>query len=843
MAKQHSLLDELAQALESLFSGWRSRRRKFAARQPIFAKALKIGIWVGAAFVAAMFALAVLVYLGAFGPLPNYATLRAIRSNTASQVYSDDGKMLGKYYLENRLLADYEDISSRVVLALVATEDARFFEHGGIDLRAWMRVLVKTILLQDESAGGGSTLSQQLAKNLFPRQHFPLVGVPVNKFREMFIARRLERLYTKEELLHLYLNTVPFSENVFGIKVAAERFFNTTPAKLRTEEAAVLIGMLKGTTAFNPVRHPERALERRNVVLSQMEKYGYLRPAACDSLKNLPIRLDYRPESKYQGLATYLREHIRLELLDILKDYPKTDGSPYNLYTDGLKIYTTIDSRLQEYAEEAVHEHLSKLQADFDKQWKGKPAWGSDKLLTYAMKNSDRYKNLKANGLSEAEIERDFRQPIQMTVFSWKQGSEERRMSPLDSIKYYLTLLHAGFLAMEPATGRVLAWVGGVDHRFFKYDHVKSRRQVGSTMKPVVCAASLLNDILPCDYLDNQHVSYPEYENWSPENADGRYGGVYSMEGALSNSVNTAMVELALNTGIDEVRSLAMQMGVASDIPAEPAIALGAVESSLLDMAGVYAAFANGGLRPEPFHLTRIETADGQVIVDFDKKRNTEFQRVLPEQTAAMMTRMLQTAVDSGTAKRLRWQFGLPGALAGKTGTTQNYSDGWFIGYNPHVVAAVWIGGELPQIHFRNMSSGQASNTALPVWGLFCRKATQNMAFQTWKVSTFPALTDSLALLMECPLYLDERPAPDEDLADRPGWRGLFSGFLGSDRDESTGDGSLSGKDETERTSSSATKSEESQRIERKNVRLENKRERQKRRQAFWDRFFGRDEQ
>lgn len=701
----------------------------------------------------------VLVYFGVLGPLPGYPELRDIQNYNASEAYSEDGVLLGKYFIENRINADLEEISPNIIHALVATEDARFFEHSGVDLRAGMRVMVKSILLSDDSSGGGSTLSQQLAKNLYPRREYFALSMLVNKIREMFIARRLEKIYTKEELLRLYLNTVSFSENIFGIKVASQRFFDKSPGELKAEEAAVLIGMLKATTYYSPVRHPERATERRNVVLKQMSRYGHLTEVEYDSLKALPLNVKYYKEGNNQGLATYFREHLRQEVEEILEDYTKPDGTPYNLYTDGLRIYTTLDARLQRYAEEAVQEHMAWLQEAFDKEWKKGQPWGRNSVLERAVEQSERYQRLKQKGAPQEEIEAIFATPLPMTVFSWNGGEEDREMSPLDSIKYYLTLLNTGFLAMDPSTGLVKAWVGGISHKYFKYDHViQSRRQVGSTFKPIVYATALQSGMLPCEYTYNRQVAYAKYDNWSPRNSDGTYGGVYSMEGALSKSINTVTVEILMRTGIDSVRQLAEAMGIDGYIPKTPSVALGTAEATLADMVQVYGAFANRGVRPEMHYLDRIETAEGDTIVMFDRPDPRRFPAVLTEEHADMMIRMLESVVDSGTARSLRYQHGLYNDLAGKTGTTQNQSDGWFIGFNPKLVAGVWVGAEMPQVHFRSLRLGQGSNSALPIFGKFMRSVYRDPEFKSIRYARFTESADTIQALMACPPYLEEMP-------------------------------------------------------------------------------------
>ncbi len=757
-----SYLQEAYRVWQQAFRRYRQqlqqRWQAFRVRRPRLALAVKGGFWLGVTGLVLAALLVFMVYVGWLGPLPTYAELRAIRNNTASEVYADDGALLGKYYIENRVNASMSEISPYIVQALVATEDARFFRHSGIDLRAWIRVFLRTVLLFDESGGGGSTLSQQLAKNLYPRRKYYFFGTFINKVREMFTARRLERTYNKEELLNLYLNTVPFGENTFGVKVAAQRFFATTPQDIKIQEAATIIGMLKGNTLYNPVRNPERSLQRRNVVLNQMVKYGYLDAAVADSLKALPLALKYFKEGVNQGPATYFREHLRLELQDILKALRKPDGSPYNLYTDGLKIYTTIHSRMQRHAEEAMREHLSRLQKDFLKAWKDKGPWNNPKLIETAMKQSPRYQALKAEGKSDKAIREIFQTPIKMKVFDWENGEEPKVLSPWDSIRLHLAVLHAGFLAVEPQSGLVRAWVGGVDFQYFQYDHVKSRRQVGSTFKPIVYAAALMNGMLPCEYTENMLTIYEAYDNWEPNNADDVYGGVYSMEGALARSVNTVAVEVLMRAGIGNVRMLAQDMGIRGDIPRVPAIALGAGEASLREMVTVYATLANGGRRPTLHYLDRIETADGKVLKAFDRPPSTSFPQVVPAQYTAMVTRMLQTAVNEGTGRRLRSEFGLSQDIAGKTGTTQHNTDGWFVGYTPRLAAGVWVGAELPAIHFRTTAQGQGANSALPIWGRFMRKVNADDKLQRWRGGTFPPLPDTLAAMMDCPPYLDQMP-------------------------------------------------------------------------------------
>ncbi len=727
----------------------------FRTKSPRLAKGIKAVSFLpilGIVFVGMLF---LLVYFNAFGKVPTTQDLRHIENSTASEIYSSDGVMLGKYYTENRISVPYEDISPYLINALIATEDARFFEHSGVDTRAWLRVIGKTIMLSDESSGGGSTLSQQLAKNLFPRKRYKLFSILINKIKETYIARRLEKVYAKNELISLYLNTVPFGGNIYGVEVAARQFFNKTAKEISPEAAAVLVGMLKANTYYHPVRHPERAEKRRNIVLQQMEKYEYITARQRDSLKAIPMELDYRKESHHDGLAPYFREHLRGELAELVKEYKNPNGEPYNMYTDGLKIYTTIHSRLQTYAEKALTDHLAKLQKDFDQHWKGRKVWGNDAVIEKEVRKSDRYKKMKKAGKSKAEIKKSFETKVNMTIYSPK-GPVRKKMSPLDSIQFYYSLLNAGFLAMNPRSGEVLAWVGGIDHQYFQYDHTQSKRQVGSTFKPIVYASAIRKELLPCTYFDNRLITYTDYEDWQPQNADGVYGGVYSMAGGLRNSVNSVAVNLIMQTGIDPVRELAKEMGIVSEIPKVPAIALGATDASLYEMVQVYSTFANRGVRKKPIYLTRIETSDGTVLYQASPEK--EGTRILEPNEADIMVRMMEGVVDSGTARRLRSVYKLNGRIAGKTGTTQSQADGWFIGFTPDMVAGAWVGGQSPKVRFRSLSLGQGANTALPIWGKFAVAANRDKDFKNWQRSVFPVPSVEILELLDCPDFAEERP-------------------------------------------------------------------------------------
>lgn len=701
-----------------------------------------------------------------YGPLPDQETLMGIENDQASAVYGADGVQLGKYYIQNRVDASAEEVNPFVINGLVATEDARFFEHGGVDIRALFRVAIKTILLQNQASGGGSTISQQLAKNLYPRQRYRWLAMLKNKLREMIIASRLEKVYSKQELLLLYLNTVPFGDNAFGIKIAAQRFFNKSPNELTAEEAAVLIGLLKGNTSYNPRLHPEAALKRRNLVLYRMSTANYLPEGTLDSLQKTPLELDYRPEAHNRGLATYFREHLRRELKEILANHPKPNGQPYDLYRDGLKIYTTIDSRIQAHAEAAVLEVLPQLQENLATDWKKYKSSPWESAFQSHLKKSQRYRHLLKKGLSHETILEELRKPREMAVLDWQKGGVlDTLISPLDSLRHYFIQLNAGLLAAEPKTGLVRAWVGGGDHRFVQYDHVKSRRQVGSTIKPIVYAAALQKGMRPCEYTPAQRFTYEDYNNYNPGNPNGEYEGVYSMKGGLAKSVNTVAVNIAVRTGLDEVANFSKQMGLKHEVKPIPSLALGTAEASLWEMVPAYATFANGGRRPERLHyLDRIETAEGEVIVEFEAPNSNEFETIMSDSVAHLTTFLLSGVVNNGTAARLRSRHGLRGAIAAKTGTTQDQSDGWLLGFTPKLVVGSWVGAEYPAVHFRTLSRGSSTATALPLWGNFMRRVVRDKSLKAYQGGSFPALDELTMAYLQCPDYLEEMPIISDSL-------------------------------------------------------------------------------
>lgn len=749
--------EEYYRSTQSWWHSWRKRLRQWRARQngPDPSGKSNWPRWLlgglgGGMTLLLLFVLA--VRFGAFGELPDRRQLKQIQHATASGIYAADGELLGKYYVENRTNVSYQDLPDHLVEALVATEDARFYEHHGIDWRSLGRVFVKSLLMMDRSAGGGSTLTQQLAKNLYPREDWWLLSLPVSKVKEMFIAYRLEGVYgSKEAILTLYLNTVPFGENVFGIGAAAQRFFDKAPRELTVEEAATLVGMLKATTYYNPNKHPERATERRNVVLAQMNKYGYLPAARMDSLQALPLTLDYVNLTENAGPAPYFRQEVGESLKKWLADYNQAHGTHYNLFTDGLKVYTTIDASLQAYAEQAVAQHMRDLQQAFDQHWSRRTLWQPDDPgLQRAMRQSRRYQLLKARGLSKAEIMAAFREPVPMKVWTW-DGYVEKEMSPLDSLIHYNSFLHAGLMAMEPQTGYVRAWVGGIHYQRFQYDHVTAHRQVGSTFKPLVYAAALASGLDPCEYIPNERVTYTNYKNWTPGNADGDYEGFYSLKGGLVNSVNTVSAAVMMKVGVEQAAQFAERFGFTSPLPHDPSLVLGTADLSVQEMVGAYSAFANRGVRSKPVFISRIEDSEGKVLGKWPTQ--PEQTRVMDETTNGMMLDMLRAVVDSGTASRLRYRYGLRTALAGKTGTTQNQTDGWFMGITPELVVGVWVGGDDRQVRFRSLSLGQGANTALPIFGRFMQQVYRDGQYRRLRNATFPPTGLSARQDMDCPMY------------------------------------------------------------------------------------------
>ena len=671
------------------------------------------------------------ISMGWLGFMPSLAELENPETNQATEVYSSDGVLLGKYYFENRSNCKFEDISPSLVNALIATEDARFYKHSGIDLRALFRVGFG--LITSNHKGGGSTITQQLAKNLFPRDpNASKAKLVLTKFKEWVVAVKLEHEFSKNEIMALYFNTVDFGNNSMGIKSAAKTYFNKTPIELNAEESALLVGMLKAPTKYSPIRHPNASKERRNTVLAQMKKYNYLSDTECDSIQQLPIDMsNFSIQDHTAGSATYFREYLRLYMNEWCKNNPKPDGSHYDIYSDGLRIYTTIDSRMQKHAEDAVYEHVCQyLQPMFFDHWRGKEnapfanlsKEETDRILNSAMRRSDRYQRLKDAGATEEEIREVFNTKVKMQVFSWN-GMKDTVMTPMDSIRYMKSFLHCGLMAVDVNSGHVKAYVGGTNYKYFQFDHVKlSRRQVGSTFKPYVYTVAMsTGDYSPCTMVPNIPVTIhlPDGRTWTPRNS-GNYkeGQMMPLREALAQSLNQVSAYIMKQYGPDAIIELVRRMGMTSDIPAVPAICLGACELSLYEQVGAINCFPNQGVYVEPTFITKICDKEGNVIFTYVPKTNEAIDQV----TAFKTVRLMQGVVDFGTGRRLRGQYQLSFPLGGKTGTTDNQSDGWFVGYTPMLTCGIWVGCEDRAAHFRSTALGQGARTALPVFGLFMQK-------------------------------------------------------------------------------------------------------------------------
>ena len=707
-----------------------------------------------------------LVGFGVFGSLPKVDELLNPKNNLATIVYSGDMKILGKYYSENRVNVDFEKIDKDVVNALIATEDVRYYEHNGVDFKALLRSFFG--VFTGGNRGGGSTISQQLAKMMFPRERLNKLELVVRKLKEWIIATQLEKYYTKDEILALYLNKFDFLNLAVGIKSAAQIYFNSNQDSLKIEQAAMLVGMAKNPSLFNPIRHNEICLKRRNVVLNQLVKYGYLSSLKYDSLKVLPLGLSFRPEDHNDGLAPYFREYLRdVFLKNWCKSHINSETeAPYNIYKDGLKIYTTIDSKMQNYAEEAVHEHMNDLQKMFSKECLNKKnapfAWNVSKqeiegIMNSSVKRSDRYRQLKEDGLSHEKIIEIFHKPVPMRVYSLR-GDIDTILSPYDSIKYYKSFLQTGFMAMEPQTGYVKAWVGGINHKYFKYDHVKvSKRQVGSTFKPFVYALAIQEGLSPCHQVPNIRtcINMPNGGDWCPDNSDGLKGTgqMITLRRALALSVNYVTAWIMKQYGPHAVVNLVKRLGVTSQIPEVPSICLGTADISVFEMVAANSTFANKGTYIQPTFISRIEDKNGKVLEEFIPNSNEVFS----EEKAYTMIQLMRGVVQEGTGSRLRGdKYKLNNQIAGKTGTTQHNADGWFIGLTPELAAGCWVGGEDRSIHFNSITEGQGASMALPIWGKFFVKVYADKTIKLSKADfTKPKNLDP-NLEMDCSKYDDQ---------------------------------------------------------------------------------------
>ena len=738
-----------------------------------------IVIWVG--FFLTIFSICLAfvgVIKGWIGYMPDIEDLQNPISRYASQVFSEDGKLLGTWSRnENRVFSDYDQISPHVFNALIATEDERFFEHSGVDVKALIRAVVKRGIFQQTSAGGGSTITQQLAKQLYSNRAENTMERLMQKPIEWVIAVDLERCYTKEEILTLYLNYFDFLYNAVGIKTAARVYFDKLPSELTILEAATLIGMCKNPSLYNPVRDNERCRQRRNVVLGQMVRSGYITQAQCDELKQEPLTLKFKRSDHKEGLATYLREHLRTKMTarepkrenykswqenvfyqdsvawanDPLYGWcnknKKKNGEPYDIYVDGLRIYTTIDSRLQAYAEAAMNEHVGQsLQKDFEHgrnhpnfpYSNSLPKAKAEELLQRAMRQSEHYRLMKEEGASEEEIQKVFSTPVEMTVFT-HQGLKDTVLTPMDSIKYYKKFLRSGLVSIDPSNGHVKAYVGGLNYTYFQYDMAfNGRRQVGSTMKPFVYAMAMEDGMHPQDTIWNLQRTYKVgTKEWTPRNGSkSRYGEPVTLKWGLSQSNNWITAELMYQSdpeGVRLVKYLREYGVVNKEITPAIALCLGTGDITVGEMASAYTAFVNKGIRCAPILVSRIEDAEGNVIAEFAPRLN----EVISEESSYKMLDMMKAVIDAGTGQRLRYRYGFKADIAGKTGTTNSNSDGWFVGCVPRLVTACWVGGEERDIHFLSTAMGQGAATALPVWALYMKKVYEDESLGYSQDETF----------------------------------------------------------------------------------------------------------
>ena len=749
----------------------------------------KIAKWFWIVVIAPFVLIAVMLLLvGLFAKIPSFEELEHPDNKLATQIISEDGQLLSTFHIENRTYVSYDELSEHLVHAAVATEDSRFYRHSGIDMKGLARVFVKTLLMHDSSQGGGSTITQQLAKTLYPRREvrsripgWSKVVMVWTKFKEWITAVKLERNYTKEEIMDMYLNSVFFGSGAYGVKAASETFFAKEPANLTVEEAATLIGMVNKPTRYNPALNPDLSLKRRNFVIGKMAKAGYITKAQRDSIQQIPIDLVYEVQDHNAGLAPYFRDMIRRNMnatkprrsdYQFPEDYTadslrwindefygwlnknrRPDGTQYNLDKDGLKIYTTINSKMQKYAEEAVAEHLgNELQKYFDQELKWKrnkpfdnsiPQSTVDVLMKQARKWSDRYRLQKQEGVSESEILEQFRKPVPMRVFAWNEkGYIDTTMTPDDSIRYYKSILRASFMAVEPMTGHVKAYVGGPNYRYFKYDNVRQgKRQVGSTIKPFLYTLAMQEGLTPCDKVVNVPQSFIVQDTtWTPRSTDKDewIGKTVTLKWGLTHSSNNISAYLMKQFGPQAMAQMMRKMGISSHLDEVYSLCVGPADLSLCEMVSAYNTFPSKGVYITPLFVTRIEDSEGNTLAEFTNQK----REAIGENTAYLMVNLMQGVINQGTGARLRSKYGLTGQIAGKTGTTNDNSDGWFIGYTPSITAGIWVGCEDRQAHFSSLALGSGSNMALPIWGIWMKKCLADGTLGISEMDRFIAPAD-----------------------------------------------------------------------------------------------------
>lgn len=702
------------------------------------------------------------IYLEFWGEIPSEKKLSNLKQSQATQVLDANNNLIGKFYIYDRQSITYNNFPKHLIDALITSEDTRFYEHNGIDNTSILRVFFKTLLLSDSSSGGGSTITLQLAKNLYGRENYGFLSIVVNKLKESIVARRIETIYSKKEILTLYLNTVPFPDNTYGIESASLKFFNTKTKLLNLSQAATLIGSLKANTSYNPRLYPERSQQRRDLVINLMQTQGVISKEEAEKTIKTDIKLEYQYYNPNQGLAPYFRAEIKKQLDSILKEekYKNPDGETYNMFHDGLKIYTTLDNKMQTYAEEAMQEHMTKLQSQFEKAYGQHAPWLKNKpAYLAAIKRLKKYRALKSQNISDKDIEDSLNKTHETKLFSWDEPTVVQ-MSTLDSLEYYSKFLNAGLLSLEPKTGAIKAYVGGIDFRYFQYDHVsQSKRQVGSTFKPIVYTAALENGMNPCAYFSIKEVTYKDVDNWTPKNAskvddeDLRY----SLKYALSRSVNTISVKVIQETGISNVIEQAKRMGIKSEIENVPSIALGTSNLSLMELATAYTTYINKSIPSKPVFITRIEDKNGNIIASFeDLNLMNPKKEAFSEDTRQIMIEFLKETVNNGTASRLRSTYNLKNDIAGKTGTTQENKDGWFVGITPNLITVSWVGNDNQQIGFSNTRIGQGANSALPMFAKYLQKLNADSQYDNFTKAKFEIPSEKVIKALDCNLTKDE---------------------------------------------------------------------------------------
>lgn len=654
------------------------------------------------------------LFLGGFGKIPSKTELLSLKNESASLVLSKSGQPIGKFFSENRTNVAYDSLPETLIQALIATEDARFYEHKGVDGKALIRVLLKTIILNDRKSGGGSTLSQQLAKNLFGRKDYGKITIGVNKLKEIILANRLEEIYNKEEIVELYFNTVPFGENVYGIEVAAQRFFSVSVSELSTEQAAVLVGILKANTKFNPRLHPKNALERRNTVLLQMNKNGYLNNQQLDSLLKIELQISYS-NLALNGKAPYFMQQLKPELDAILKEIEKTTGKKYDYKKDGLQITSTLDQTLQLAGKKAIDLHLSKMQTYMDH------LYGKGKSRIELVRLAEKLGKRKQVNLEDTTSKN-------RTLFQWDKTKKSERKTIKDSLLHTLKQLHAGILGLNPKNGAILTWIGGIDFSYYPFDQVVAKRQLASTFKPFLYANSLRFGRTPCDYLSNEAIVLNDYDNWSPKNYDGNSGGSYSLAAALAYSKNLPTVHLYFETEQEQLKALWNKLGFIDQLNDGPSVILGTNSVSMLELAVAYSVFANGGKLINPYTIENIKDESGEIIY---QKTMKKFSQVLEQKVTAQINSILKKAINEGTGASIRHNYKINLPLAGKTGTSQDYADAWFVGYNRKLLLISRVGASYPNIHFKTGKNGSGSKLALPLVALTLKEALKNDEFES----------------------------------------------------------------------------------------------------------------